>query len=413
MRQTLFYIPHEISGIPFLGFGWLLGIWCLLGAVIIYLAWKQQGWSKETLAQFPVLILVGAAIVYVLPNVEERVPATGAILGLPIRGYGAMVLLAVISGVSLAVYRAGRCGVSADTIFGLAFAMFVPGIVGARLFYIIQYWHEIHVAGDLMATMSQMVNLVKGGLVVYGSLIGGLVGFAYFMWRNKLPALAIGDLIAPSMALGLAIGRVGCLMNGCCYGGVCETGVASNWAVTFPADSPPYQDQQSNGLFHGLRFEEFSSGVHIAEITDSNIIENTPLAAGQAVIEINGHTIRTLNDVRIVLMQSGPDISITTNIGTVPLVAAAPFPVRSKPVHPTQIYSSINALLICCFGLAVYPYRSRDGQVLAAVLTVYAITRFVLELIRIDEAHFQSTGLTISQNVSVIMLIGLVALWLY
>ena len=419
MRQTLFYIPHEIAGVPFLGFGWLLGIWCLVGAVIIYAAWKQQGWSSETLWQLPVLLVVAAAIAYVLPSVEERAaianapPESWPILGLPIRGYGVMVLLAVSSGVGLALYRAGRLGISSEVIFGLAFAMFLPGIVGARLFYVIQYWNEIYVPGNVGATLASVVNLVKGGLVVYGSLIGGMSGFAYFMWKHKLPALAIADLIAPSMALGLAIGRIGCLMNGCCFGGVCESGMATRWAIEFPSESPPYIEQKSLGLFHGLKLEDFGNGVRIGGITSQAIIDNTSLAAGQHVLKINGRVIATLEDAKQELARSGKDITVTTNSGTIPLIADGPFPPLSLPVHPTQIYSSINAFLICLLGLALYPYRKRDGQVIAAVLTSYAITRFILELIRKDEGSFYSTGLTISQNVSVMMFVLLAALWLF
>jgi phosphatidylglycerol:prolipoprotein diacylglycerol transferase len=419
MRQTLFYIPHEIYGVPFLGLGWMLGIWFLVGLVIIWAAWKQQGWSAETLWQFPVLLLVAAAIAFVLPNVEERAAVAGTppeswpILGLPIRGYGVMVLLAVVAGVGLAVYRARRLAISSDVIFGLAFAMFITGIVGARIFYIIQYWNDIYVPGDALATFASMVNLVKGGLVVYGSLIGAIIGFSYYMWKHKLPALAIADLIAPSMALGLAIGRVGCLMNGCCFGGVCDHGIASNWALQFPADSPPYLQQKSLGLFHGFRLEDYGDGLLIAEITSENILENTMLAAGQHVEAINDEPIYTFADAQAILARSGRDITITTSAGKIQLIGNGPFPPRSLPVHPTQIYSSINAFLIFLLGLTLYPYRKKDGQVIATVLTTYAITRFLLEVIRTDEGSFYATGLTISQNVSIMMLVLLAALWLF
>ena len=105
-------------------------------------------------------------------------------------------------------------GLLPDAIFNLAFYMFVGGILGARLFFIIQYWEQIHVPGSLQQTVANMVNFVEGGLVVYGSLIGALVAGMWFLYKARLPALAIADLIAPSLVLGLAIGRIGCLMNG-------------------------------------------------------------------------------------------------------------------------------------------------------------------------------------------------------
>ncbi len=88
-------------------------------------------------------------------------------------------------------------------------------------------------------------------------------------------------------------------------------------------------------------------------------------------------------------------------------------PQRSLPVHPTQIYSSINAALLCLLTLAYYPFRRHDGEVIALLLTLYAITRFILEMIRTDEGNFYATGLTISQNVSLLLLPAVAALWIY
>jgi phosphatidylglycerol:prolipoprotein diacylglycerol transferase len=84
---------------------------------------------------------------------------------------------------------------------------------------------------------------------------------------------------------------------------------------------------------------------------------------------------------------------------------------RSEPVHPTQIYSAINGLVLCLFLLAYAPFRQRDGEIWAMFLTLYPITRFLLEIIRIDEPGVFGTGLSISQVVSLILLICAVAFW--
>ena len=81
------------------------------------------------------------------------------------------------------------------------------------------------------------------------------------------------------------------------------------------------------------------------------------------------------------------------------------------PVHPTQLYSSFNAFLLCLIVLAFHPMRSRDGQTLALLLTLYPITRFLLELIRTDEPMQFGTMMTISQLVSIGVVTVAVLIW--
>ncbi|HIA20787.1 MAG TPA: hypothetical protein EYN70_15460 [Planctomycetaceae bacterium] len=88
-------------------------------------------------------------------------------------------------------------------------------------------------------------------------------------------------------------------------------------------------------------------------------------------------------------------------------------PKKSLHVAPTQIFSSINATLICLLAWSWYPARRRDGELLAGMLTVYPITRFLLEMIRTDEPGRWGTGLTVAQWASILLLILAVFLWAY
>jgi hypothetical protein len=88
-------------------------------------------------------------------------------------------------------------------------------------------------------------------------------------------------------------------------------------------------------------------------------------------------------------------------------------PARSLPVHATQIYSSINAALLCLLLWAYYPMRRRDGEVFAALLLLYPITRILLEVVRVDEGGKFGTGLTISQLVSLVLIAASIVLWIY
>ena len=133
----------------------------------------------------------------------------------------------------------------------------------------------------------------KEGLVVYGSLIGASVAFLLFCRRYQLPALPLGDLVAPSLALGLALGRLGCLLNGCCFGGPCEHA----WAVTFPADSPPYLDQKGWGDYHGFRLAEGPSGEPlVGRIDPEGPFAATSLRVGDLIVAIGGTSGRSPRD---------------------------------------------------------------------------------------------------------------------
>ncbi len=89
--------------------------------------------------------------------------------------------------------------------------------------------------------------------------------------------------------------------------------------------------------------------------------------------------------------------------------AVAP-PPRSLPVQPTQIYSTIDALLLCLLLLAYAPFRRRDGELFALMMSIYPVTRFLIESLRSDEAAVFGTGMSISQNVSLLLLVCAAAL---
>ena len=94
-------------------------------------------------------------------------------------------------------------------------------------------------------------------------------------------------------------------------------------------------------------------------------------------------------------------------------ISTIDIPTRSRPVHPTQVYSAIHAALLAWVLWSFFAFRRRDGEVIALMLTVYPISRFLLEVIRIDESAVFGTGLSISQNISLVLLVGAIGLWIY
>jgi phosphatidylglycerol:prolipoprotein diacylglycerol transferase len=413
MLQTLFHIPLHLAGRPVFGFGWLLILWAIVSLLLVGSAVRRQGWGGEAKSQLPLLGLLGLVIAFLLPQLCDE-------YGLPIRGYGVMLLLGVSSGVGLAAYRARRLGLDPEMIFSLAFWLFLAGIVGARLFYIIEYWPEYQ-RSTWLETAKEVVNFTKGGLVVFGAAIGAGLALAAFVHKYRVPGLALADLISPSVMLGLALGRVGCFLNGCCFGGECEL----PWKVQFPFASPPHvrQIEERKLYLHGLelRYEREASAPVITAVQSGSAAERAGLRVGQRIVKIRDRhdelivTGTTLEAVHELLRISGAGtrLEIYMADSPAPKVVVLGAPQSSLPVHPTQLYSAIDALLLCLFLLAYYPYRHRDGEVFALMITIHPIARFLQEIIRTDESAVFGTGLSISQNISLLMLAGAAGLWIY
>jgi phosphatidylglycerol:prolipoprotein diacylglycerol transferase len=249
--------------------------------------------------------------------------------GIKVFGYGAMLVLAFVGSTWLATWRARREKLDPEVILDMAFWIFFIGLVGARLFYCLQYWgHGIHSVIDV-------VQYWKGGIVYYGGVLGGTIAFFVYRHFRPFPLRPYFDAIAPAIMVGTLFGRLGCFLNGCCYGDVCNL----PWAVSFPKPSPPWDYEFARGL----------------------------IPAGAT---------------------------------------------HSLPLHPTQLYSALDALVILVLLSAFYPLRRRDGEVLGLLMITYPITRFLIEYLRNDEGVFFA-GLTISQNISVVLLLGGFAYWFW
>src|SRR5690606_31371382 len=260
MCSNLLTIPSHLGGAPLLGLRLLFWLAVLLAAGWGVGASGKHDGKQRILEALPVTLLLLAAIFF-LPRFFPG--------GLPIRGYGLMLVVAAGSGLALATYRARQVGLHPDLMVSLAFWMFIFGIVGGRVFYVVQKWESQFASLSLREALIDAVKYANGGLVVYGALIGAALAFALFIRRHRLPLLPVADVVAPSLAVGLAFGRIGCLLHGCCYGGVTD----SPLGVSFPREgqpvySPPFEAQLSRGEFHGLRVVEDAAGKLVVEWVD-------------------------------------------------------------------------------------------------------------------------------------------------
>jgi phosphatidylglycerol:prolipoprotein diacylglycerol transferase len=245
---------------------------------------------------------------------------------LPVFGFGLMLCLCFFAG-SWLIYRlARRDGLDADRVSDLVLWLFIWGILGARALYMVRN----------PAMFQNPLNFFKiwqGGIVFYGGVIAAIPVFLLYTRRYALPPWRLLDIFAPGLALGVGVGRFGCLLNGCCWGETTQV----PWAVTFPAHSIPWQDHLNRKL-----------------------IETTAT--------------------------------------------------HSLPVHPTQVYLALAGWFLVILTLSFFPYRRRHGEVMALLMLGYAVSRFAIEFFRADEPILPD-GLTISQNISMAVFAGGLAMW--
>lgn len=333
MVSTLFHIPSRIgnaeTGVPLFGFGLLLVLWAIAAvASTLWVAWRS-GWSAAVQSLLLPLSLIGVMIAWVLPALDDG-------QGIPIRGYGVMLLAAVAGGTWLSIIRGKRMGFDADTLLALGTQIFLWGLVGARIFYVIEYHEQFFGQGrSLPETLASIANVAAGGLVVFGSLPTAAIAAWWFARRRGLDLLRLADCIAPGLLVGLALGRVGCFLNGCCYGGECEL----PWAVTFPPESPPWFNQVQRGLLPNLPPEQVgrSLPVHPAQLyaaLDAGLLAwlaicFTPVARRDGQVFALVLTIHPISRILIEMIRVdeppalGTPFSISQLISIVLLAAAA------------------------------------------------------------------------------------------
>jgi phosphatidylglycerol:prolipoprotein diacylglycerol transferase len=142
-----------------------------------------------------------------------------------LHSYGLLVALALLVGIYVAGRLAPRIGVASETVWNLGIYMALAGLVGAKLFLILEEWsyYSSH-PGQIFST----ATLHAGGVWHGGLLLAIAVG-GFYAWRQKLPFAALADVYAPGVALGHVFGRLGCFSAGCCWGKPTDL----PWGVTF------------------------------------------------------------------------------------------------------------------------------------------------------------------------------------
>jgi phosphatidylglycerol:prolipoprotein diacylglycerol transferase len=359
--------------------------------------------------------VAAALVVFVLPSIEQTVAVQGGApinLGLPIRGYGVLVLFGLLSGIGITIHRGRSLGLSPDLIISLGFWMMLGGVLGARIFYVVQKWDEFSdkALGDRLFAI---VKLTEGGLVIYGGMIGGILAALFFCYKHRLPIRAMGDLVAPAFLIGLAFGRIGCLMNGCCYGGICTENLPT---IQFPQGSGPYMVQLESGKLLGIELaarQSNSDNATIANVVPGSLAAEAGIQPGSKLEKIQiFDTPFDPNDNPAAPRKVAADVRLDSSVIG---FSSTKLPAKSLPVHPSQIYAAINAALLCWLIWCIQPLPRRDGMAFLIAILLSASSRFLEEGIRSDEGGQLGTGLSIAQWISLIAVgfsVGLILLLL-
>jgi len=356
------------------------------------------------------------------------------LLGWTIKGYGLMLMIGFLSGIWLAARRAAKVKADPDLIINMGFIALIFGVIGARAFYVIHYWESSFARQPNI--FWAVVNLTSGGLEFYGGVIGALPALLAYLVYKRVSVRMYVDIMAPSLMWGLAFGRMGCFLNGCCWGGVCATEdgrKALPWAVSFPYGSPAMASQwlsrqmtlpaeliyvgaageaspiprdlmfmSQEKLFGPVRaFEKAQEALKQARDSqaDAKTIERLKSRAKRAEEALQRHK------ANLGILQTKAD-PFGQEAGKMTLSELSDLArtFRSLPVHPAQLYASINALLLSGLLSAVFVFRKRHGIVLCLMLILKGASRIVLENVRVDNP-LDTAGLTISGALSAAMIV--------
>lgn len=331
---------------------------------------------------------------------------------LSVMSYGACLAIAFLTGTLLATRRAKRIGADPSVILQVTFLVVLSGVVGARLLCVIHYWDRYaSQANPLLAA----IDIRQGGLEFLGGFVAAtLVVVVYFLIPRRVPSgggvkrpLSLRlylDILTPCVMWGLAITRIGCFLNGCCFGSPCVVAgtqdANSPWALRFPYGSPVFVRQ----------WEEGKVSVPEELLRPSKPGQKPALLDRRALWDPVPKDIQGILDRHLDHLSQRASSRATSVAGLRALAST----VRSLPVHPTQLYAAVNAMLLFGVLSALFYMRRRDGIVFVSLFLLYPISRFALESIRADNPH-DTFGLTISQFISVVMfvagVIGLIVLY--
>jgi phosphatidylglycerol:prolipoprotein diacylglycerol transferase len=299
--------------------------------------------------------------------------------------YGALIVFGFLVAVHIIRRLSRDITPNPDLITNAALYSLIAGVVGARVFYVVHYFENFK---DNLLSVFAIWN---GGLELLGGVILAITVIILYLRYHKLPVRKYLDILAIGLLGALAFGRIGCFMKGCCFGKPTKCPMA----VRFPYSSDPYISQVRPDLKRN-REEPYLKlpPEYFGFFDESN-----------NWIQIEGGNLKPLD-----MLTDEQKYQVTKG------------DYRCLPVHPTQLYSSADAVLLCVLlylfwrrsqNAASKNYRglfTKPGSTFALMFILYGIARFLIEYLR-DGNPFEYAwwtlykGGTVSQNMGIYMVI--------
>jgi phosphatidylglycerol:prolipoprotein diacylglycerol transferase len=290
-------------------------------------------------------------------------------LNIPIYGYGVMLVIGFLGAIQLAKFLAKRAGLDPELFVNAGLIALVTGVAGARLSHVIEnigYYTDPH--RSVAANFFDAINIRSGGLTYYGGFLLAFPALILYARHKKMPIRLSMDIVAPCLMIGLGFGRIGCFLNGCCYGATCDL----PWAITFPYYSIPYREEVDQ---HKITPPE-----ELTRLTVTGQID-----------------VLSPADIRAHAGELPPD--------TASLAASQ----HSLPLHPAQLYSSFTAFLIAALVVCFYTLPHAPGRAFALMMMIEGLTRYLLECLRVEPPVIGDFSLSMVLGLA-LLLIGIL-LW--
>ncbi|MFC1780908.1 prolipoprotein diacylglyceryl transferase [Planctomycetota bacterium] len=300
------------------------------------------------------------------------------VIHLTIKSYGLMMVIGFLVTVTL-IRRLSRSFTDdPQLITNAALYSLIGGVIGARLFYVIHYFEQFQ------SEPFRVFAIWNGGLELLGGVIVAITVILSYLIYHKQPVRRYLDVLAVGLMVALAFGRIGCFLNGCCWGKPTDL----PWAVRFPYGSLAYYSQINPDQGRN-RQEPY---LQLPQDYFSYIDENG-----------KGYLL-PLNE-----LSEKQQMEVTKG------------QYRCLPVHPTQLYSSISAAFVSFLLYLIWRRSEKNkekrfaqpGSTFSMMFILYGIMRISMEFLR-DDNPFEFDGLTISQNIGISMIAaGLVFLTMF
>jgi phosphatidylglycerol:prolipoprotein diacylglycerol transferase len=172
---------------------------------------------------------------------------------LTIRWYGVMAAVGFLLAALFLNLNRKRANMDENQASALLFLAIISGVVGSRVFYVIQYWSQFR------DNFSEVFRIDHGGLVFYGGFFLAIAAMIIYCRAKKLDLVRVLDVFSPALAIGHAMGRIGCFLNGCCYGST----TGSWFGVHYPEGSAPAL-KYSGAALHPVQLYESCGNILLA-----------------------------------------------------------------------------------------------------------------------------------------------------